>query len=102
VYIGSATDTPGAVYYAEYGYIHISSSAPAGLAVVQLYSISDEFISKFRPIGVLNVYIQSGSSRPPTAFQMSTTSANVSSNWATIDSPYTNGNPNARVLVTHR
>jgi len=113
VYIGSLIGTPG-VYDAEFGSIHISSSAPAGLAVIQLYSISDEAITKFRPIGALNVYIQApfflsppnvgavrSGSHPPTAFRMSTTTANVFSNWATIDSPYTNWNRNARVLVTH-
>jgi hypothetical protein len=100
VYIGSDFGSPG-VDTTRFGTIHISKSAPAGLAVVELYSFSDEFETKLRFIGVVNIYIQSGSSHPPTAFRMATTSANVSSNWATIDSPYTNGNSNARVLVTH-
>jgi hypothetical protein len=102
VYIGSAFN-PGTVGHAEFGTVHISKSAPTGLAVVELYSFSDEAksLTKLRFIGVVNIYIQSGSSHPPTAFRMTTTSANVSSNWATIDSPYTNWNPDAVVLVTH-
>jgi hypothetical protein len=104
VYIGSALS------YGDVGQtsgitMHISKSAPTGLAVIELYSFSDEneSLTKLRFIGVVNVYIQSGNSHPPTAFRMATTSANVSanSNWATIDSPYTNGNPDAVVLVTH-
>jgi hypothetical protein len=100
VYIGSDFGSPG-VDTTRFGTIHISKSAPTGLAVVELYSFSDEAETTLRFIGAVNLYIQSGNSHPPTAFRMATTSANVSSNWATIDSPYTNGNPDAVVLVTH-
>jgi hypothetical protein len=54
-----------------------------------------------RPIGVINIHIGFASRSTPTWFTVTSSAANIVENRISLDHPLLNGNPRAKLLVSH-
>jgi hypothetical protein len=79
--------------------IKVLASAPAGSGAINIYvnNACDVCTPNYVLIGRVNVYVRSPFA---TSFVTTATSANTISNSTFVDHPFTNGNRNARLLVT--
>jgi hypothetical protein len=76
-----------------------SDSTASGSGIVELVDRDNDVAETGRVIGTVKVYVYKKSF--PTTYVHWSTSANAVGDYTLLDHPYLNGNPSARILVTH-